>query len=182
MLGKAAGMGGGAVKLLGKAATPLMLLSGVAEAADGIQKGDAGQVGGAVGGMAGGWGGAAAGAAIGTMILPGIGTAVGAAIGGIAGSELGSWLGDKVGSAVGSVADKLKSPEETAAAVVKSSEERKEINFSPSITLQPSGDPAYDQMQADKILARLKAELLPMLGGADQLAVRRSSSLTDGSD
>lgn len=182
MLGKAAGLGGGAVKLLGKAATPLMLLSGVAEAADGIQKGDAGQVGGAVGGMAGGWGGAAAGAAIGTMILPGIGTAVGAAIGGIAGSELGSWIGDKVGSAVGSVADKLKSPEETAAAVVKSSEERKEINFSPQITMQPSGDPAYDKLQADKIIARLKAELLPMLGGADQLAVRRSSSLTDGSD
>ncbi|MNJ09742.1 Chromosome partition protein Smc [compost metagenome] len=182
MLGKAAGLGGGAVKLLGKAATPLMLLSGVAEAADGIQKGDAGQVGGAVGGMAGGWGGAAAGAAIGTMILPGIGTAVGAAIGGIAGSELGSWIGDKVGSAVGSVADKLKSPEETAAAVVKSSEERKEINFAPQITMQPSGDPAYDKLQADKIIARLKAELLPMLGGADQLAVRRSSSLTDGSD
>ncbi|MDA3279901.1 phage tail tape measure protein [Pseudomonas aeruginosa] len=182
MLGKAAGLGGGAVKLLGKAATPLMLLSGVAEAADGIQKGDAGQVGGAVGGMAGGWGGAAAGAAIGTMILPGIGTAVGGLIGSIAGSELGSWIGDKLGSAVGSVADKLKSPEETAAAVVKSSEERKEINFSPSITLQPSGDPAYDKMQADKIIARLKAELLPMLGGADQLAVRRSSSLTDGSD
>lgn len=182
MLGKAAGLGGGTVKLLGKAATPLMLLSGVAEAADGIQKGDAGQVGGAVGGMAGGWGGAAAGAAIGTMILPGIGTAVGGLIGSIAGSELGSWIGDKLGSAVGSVADKLKSPEETAAAVVKSSEERKEINFSPSITLQPSGDPAYDQMQADKIIARLKAELLPMLGGADQLAVRRSSSLTDGSD
>ena len=45
-----------------------------------------------------------------------------------------------------------------------------------------SGDPAYDKMQADKIIARLKAELLPMLGGADQLAVRRSSSLTDGSD
>lgn len=182
MLGKAAALGGGAVKLLGKAAPPLMLLSGIAEAADGIQKGDAGQVGGAVGGMAGGWGGAAAGAAIGTMILPGIGTAVGGLIGGIAGSELGSWIGDKLGSAVGTVADKLKSPEETAAAVVKSSEERKEINFSPSITLQPSGDPAYDQMQADKIIARLKAELLPMLGGADQLAVRRSSSLTDGSD
>lgn len=181
-LGKAAGLGGGAVKLLGKAATPLMLLSGIAEAADGIQKGDSGQVGGAVGGMAGGWGGAAAGAAIGTMILPGIGTAVGGLIGGIAGSELGSWIGDKLGSAVGTVADKLKSPEETAAAVVKSSEERKEINFSPSITLQPSGDPAYDKMQADKIIARLKAELLPMLGGADQLAVRRSSSLTDGSD
>ncbi|HIF7926611.1 TPA: phage tail tape measure protein [Pseudomonas aeruginosa] len=181
-LGKAAGLGGGAVKLLGKAATPLMLLSGIAEAADGIQKGDAGQVGGAVGGMAGGWGGAAAGAAIGTMILPGIGTAVGGLIGGIAGSELGSWIGDKLGSAVGTVADKLKSPEETAAAVVKSSEERKEINFAPQITLQPSGDPAYDKLQADKIIARLKAELLPMLGGADQLAVRRSSSLTDGSD
>lgn len=183
MLGKAAGLGGSAVKLLGKAATPLMLLSGVAEAADGIQKGDAGQVGGAVGGMAGGWAGAASGAAIGTMVLgPGIGTAIGAAIGGIAGSELGSGIGAWFGDKVGGIVDKLKSPEETAAAVVKSSEERKEINFSPSITLQPSGDPAYDQMQADKIIARLKAELLPMLGGADQLAVRRSSSLTDGSD
>lgn len=117
------------------------------------------------------------------MVLgPGIGTAIGAAIGGIAGSELGSGIGAWFGDKVGGIVDKLKSPEETAAAVVKSSEERKEINFSPSITLQPSGDPAYDQMQADKIIARLKAELLPMLGGADQLAVRRSSSLTDGSD
>ena len=178
---KAPGFLGKATKLAGKAAVPLMLVSGVAEAADGIANGDAGQVGGAVGGMAGGWGGAAAGAALGTMILPGIGTAIGGLIGGIAGSELGSGLGSWIGDKVGGVIDKLSGPEKTAEAVAKSTEENRQVNFSPSITIQPSGDPAYDKRQADEILARLKAELLPMLAG-DQLAVRRGSSLTDGSD
>ncbi|NMY49108.1 phage tail tape measure protein [Pseudomonas sp. WS 5027] len=178
---KAPGFLGKATKLAGKAAVPLMLVSGVAQAADGIANGDAGQVGGAVGGMAGGWGGAAAGAAIGTMILPGIGTAIGGLIGGIAGSELGSELGSWFGDKVGGVVDKLSGPTKTAEAVAKSTEENRQITFSPSITVQPSGDPAYDKRQADEILARLKAELLPMLAG-DQLAVRRGSSLTDGSD
>ncbi|MNJ45717.1 hypothetical protein D3C77_408250 [compost metagenome] len=172
---------GKATKLAGKAAVPLMLVSGVAEAAEGIANGDAGQVGGAVGGMAGGWGGAAAGAALGTMILPGIGTAIGGLIGGIAGSELGTELGSWFGDKVGNVIDKLSGPEKTAEAVAKSTEENRQITFSPQITMQPSGDPAYDKRQADAILARLKAELLPMLAG-DQLAVRRGSSLTDGSD
>lgn len=179
---KAPGFLGKATKLAGKAAVPLMLVSGVAEAAQGIANGDSGQVGGAVGGMAGGWAGAASGAAIGTMVLgPGIGTAIGAAIGGIAGSELGSELGSWIGDKVGGVIDKLSGPEKTAEAVAKSTEENRQVNFSPSITIQPSGDPAYDKRQADEILARLKAELLPMLAG-DQLAVRRGSSLTDGSD
>ncbi|WP_277592155.1 phage tail tape measure protein [Pseudomonas chlororaphis] len=179
---KAPGFLGKATKLVGKAAVPLMLVSGVAEAAQGIANGDTGQVGGAVGGMAGGWAGAASGAAIGTMVLgPGIGTAIGAAIGGIAGSELGSELGSWIGDKVGGVIDKLSGPEKTAEAVAKSTEENRQVNFSPSITIQPSGDPAYDKRQADEILARLKAELLPMLAG-DQLAVRRGSSLTDGSD
>lgn len=178
---KAPGFLGKATKLAGKAAVPLMLVSGVAEAAEGIANGDAGQVGGAVGGMAGGWGGAAAGAALGTMILPGIGTAIGGLIGGIAGSELGTELGSWFGDKVGNVIDKLSGPEKTAEAVAKSTEENRQITFSPQITMQPSGDPAYDKRQADAILARLKAELLPMLAG-DQLAVRRGSSLTDGSD
>ena len=179
LLGRAASLGGGGAKLLGKVATPLMLLSGVAEAADGLQKGDNGQVGGAVGGMGGALAGSMAGGAIGTMILPGIGTAIGAAIGGFAGSEAGSWLGEKLGGLV----DTLKTPEATAQDVIKSTAEgNKQVNFSPSITVQPSGDPAYDKRMADDILARLKAELLPMMMGADALSVRRGAALTDGSD
>lgn len=178
---KAPGFLGKATKLVGKVAVPLMLVNGVARAAEGVANGDADQVGGAVGGMAGGWGGAAAGAALGTMILPGIGTAIGGLVGGIAGSELGSELGSWFGDKIGGVIDKLSGPEKTAEAVAKSTEENRQITFSPQITMQPSGDPAYDKRQADAILARLKAELLPMLAG-DQLAVRRGSSLTDGSD
>lgn len=179
-LSKAAGFGGGAGKLLGKVATPLMLVSGAVQAADGLATGNNEQVGGALGGIGGGLGGAAAGAALGTMILPGIGTAIGGAIGSFAGSEAGSWLGEKLAGLV----DKLKGPEATAQQVVQSTaESSKSINFSPSITMQPTGDPAYDKRLADDILARLKAELLPMLaGGADPLSVRRSSALTDGSD
>lgn len=179
-LSKAAGLGGTAGKVLGKVATPLMLVSGAVQAADGLATGNNEQVGGALGGMGGGLAGAAAGAAIGTLILPGVGTAIGGAIGGFAGSEAGTWLGEKLAGLV----DKLKSPEATAQQVVQSTaESNKAISFAPSITMQPTGDPAYDKRLADDILARLKAELLPMLaGGADSLSVRRSSALTDGSD
>lgn len=178
LLSKAAGYGG---KLLSKAALPLMLVSGAAEAAEGVANGDAGQVGGALGGMAGGWGGAAAGAAIGTMILPGIGTAIGGVIGGIAGSELGSELGSWIGDKVGGVIDTLSGPDKAAEAVTKASEDNKQITFAPSITMQPTGVPSYDQQQVDQIIARLKSEFMPLMG-ADQLAVRRGASLTDGSD
>lgn len=176
MLGKGASLGG---KILGKLSTPLVIASGAMQVAEGVANGDSGQVGAGIGGTGGGLAGAAMGAALGTLILPGIGTAIGGAIGGFAGSEAGSWLGEKLGSLV----DQLKTPEATAEQVVKSTTENsKPITFAPQISMKPSGDPAYDKRMADDILARLKAELLPMLGGADPLAVRRSASLTDGSD
>jgi TP901 family phage tail tape measure protein len=181
-LAKAAAVGGSVLgpvaKVAAKVATPLMLLSGAATAADGIAKGDAGQVGGAVGGMAGGWAGASAGAAIGTMIFPGVGTAVGGAVGAVAGSGAGEWLGAKLGALI----DKLKSPEDTAKEVAKSIEIKQPITFSPQITLTPTGDPAYDQRLTEQILARLRAEMMASGIGGDPLAVRRSASLTDGSD
>jgi len=176
LLSKSASLGG---KVLSKAATPLVLLSGGVQVAEGIANGDSGQIGAGIGGTGGALAGGAAGAAIGTMIFPGVGTVIGGAIGSFAGSEAGSWIGEKLGELV----DKLKSPEATAQQVVKSTTENsKPITFSPSITMQPSGDPAYDKRMADNILARLKAELLPMMAGPDPLAGRRSASLTDGSD
>ncbi|MDM9557373.1 phage tail tape measure protein [Pseudomonas asiatica] len=181
-LAKAAAVGGSVLgpmaKVAAKVATPLMLLSGAASAADGLAKGDAGQVGGAVGGMAGGWAGASAGAAIGTAILPGIGTAVGGAVGALAGSGAGEWIGKQIGSLV----DKLKAPADTAKDVAKAVTENKQITFSPQITMQPTGDPAYDKRLADQIIARLKAEMMASGMGGDPLAVRRGASLTDGSD
>ncbi|MBA1194868.1 phage tail tape measure protein [Pseudomonas entomophila] len=181
-LAKAAAVGGSVLgpmaKVAAKVATPLMLLSGAATAADGLAKGDAGQVGGAVGGMAGGWAGASAGAAIGTAILPGIGTAVGGAIGALAGSGGGEWIGKQLGALV----DKLKAPADTAKDVAKAVTENKQITFAPQITMQPTGDPAYDKRLADQIIARLKAEMMAAGVGGDPLAVRRGASLTDGSD
>lgn len=181
-LAKAAAVGGSVLgpmaKVAAKVATPLMLLSGAATAADGLAKGDAGQVGGAVGGMAGGWAGASTGAAIGTAILPGIGTAVGGVVGALAGSGAGEWIGKQLGSLV----DKLKAPADTAKDVAKAVTENKQITFAPQITMQPTGDPAYDKRLADQIMARLKAEMMAAGMGGDPLAVRRGASLTDGSD
>lgn len=181
-LAKAAAVGGSVLgpmaKVAAKVATPLMLLSGAATAADGLAKGDAGQVGGAVGGMAGGWAGASTGAAIGTALLPGIGTAVGGVVGALAGSGAGEWIGKQLGSLV----DKLKAPADTAKDVAKAVTENKQITFAPQITMQPTGDPAYDKRLVDQIMARLKAEMMAAGMGGDPLAVRRGASLTDGSD
>ncbi len=181
-LAKAAAVGGSVLgpmtRVAAKVAAPLMLLSGAATAADGLAKGDAGQVGGAVGGMAGGWAGASMGAAIGTAILPGIGTAVGGAVGALAGGGAGEWIGKQLGSLV----DKLKAPAETAKDVAKAVTENKQVTFAPQITMQPTGDPAYDKRLADQIIARLKAEMMASGMGGDPLAVRRGASLSDGSD
>lgn len=189
-LGKAAAMGGKglstATKVAGKVALPLMLVSGGLAAADGLASGDSGQVGSAVGGMAGsaagGWAGAATGAALGTMIFPGVGTAIGGAVGGIGGSLAGSSAGEWLGEKLAALIDKLSAPSDVAKDVVKAAEPPTPINFSPSITLTPTGDPAYDKRLTDQILARLKAEMMPMMMGGDPLAQRRGASLTDGSD
>lgn len=189
-LAKAASMGGKGLstvsKVAGKAFTPLMLLSGGLAAADGLANGDAGQVGGAVGGMAGGmaggWAGAATGAAIGTLIFPGVGTAIGGAIGGIGGSLAGSGAGEWLGEKLGALVDRLSGPDEVAKDVVKGAAAAAPMTFAPTITMTPTGDPAYDQRLTDQIMARLRNEMMPMMMAADPLADRRGSALTDGGD
>ncbi|MEO1872358.1 MAG: phage tail tape measure protein [Cobetia sp.] len=231
----------------GRAAVPLMLLGGAAQAAHAAGEGDAEGVGSAVGGMAGGlggaWAGAGAGAALGTMILPGVGTAVGGAagglIGGIAGSEAGQWIGEKAGGfwnwATGNdeepraaldpaavnaaahvgatptpqiapeafvsahqvaaasqgpqppaqispealiAANRVASPEEAAREVTENTDNR---TIAPSfdIKIESSGDPARDEALLDRLMERLRTELMPMLQGGG-LDVRLDASLTDG--
>ena len=206
----------------GRAAVPLMLLGGAAQAAHAAGEGDAEGVGSAVGGMAGGlggaWAGAGAGAALGTMILPGVGTAVGGAagglIGGIAGSEAGRWVGEKAGgfwnwvtgddepqaaldpAAVNAAArvgmpqpaqispeafiaaNRVASPEEAAREVTENTDNR---TIAPSfdIKIESSGDPARDEALLDRLMERLRTELMPMLQGGG-LDVRLDASLTDG--
>ncbi|MCF4980760.1 phage tail tape measure protein [Pseudomonas gessardii] len=164
---------------------PLLIAAGLAEVseADGDPSKVGSAVGGTAGGLAGGWAGASAGAAIGTLILPGVGTAIGGAIGGLVGSIAGegggSWLGDKIGSLFGP--DRLESPDKVAGDLAEGGiSESKSMTFSPSLTIQPSGDPAYDKKMGDDLFARLKAEFMPMLMGDMSLGARRSASLTDG--
>ncbi|UZD98487.1 phage tail tape measure protein (plasmid) [Pseudomonas corrugata] len=188
-LGKLAAMGRGlgtGAKVASKAALPLMLVSGGLQAADGLANGDTEQVGGAVGGMAGGmagaWAGGATGAALGTLIFPGPGTAIGGAIGGIAGGIAGSGAGEWLGEKLGALVDKLSAPDDVAKDVVKGAAAATPMVFSPSITMTPTGDAAYDQRLTDQIMARLKGEMMPMMMANDPLAQRRGASLTDGSE
>jgi phage tail tape-measure protein len=177
---------GTAGNVASKAALPLMLVSGGLQAAEGLANGDSEQVGGAVGGMAGGmaggWAGAATGAALGTLIFPGVGTAIGGAIGGIGGSLAGSGAGEWLGEKLGALVDKLSAPDDVAKDVVKGAAAATPMVFSPSITMTPTGDAAYDQRLTDQIMARLKGEMMPMMMANDPLAQRRGASLTDGSE
>lgn len=150
-------------------------------------------------GMAGGLGGSALGATIGTAILPGIGTVIGGALGGLAGGELGDWLGSKVGGwfsdhgnqaetkikaedklAVPPIVDKLPSPQRLANKVTQSSS--RQIVFSPQITIPPSsGNEANDEAMVNKLVERLKVELLGVMSG-NEMDVRLDASLTDRSE
>lgn len=167
-------------------AAPALLAAGMSQAGD--EESSTAEVGASVGSaggsMAGAWAGAQLGATIGTFILPGVGTAIGGALGGLAGGfaggEVGDWLGDKIGGWFSE--DKLSPPDQVASDLAAGGiSESKNTTFAPSITIQPSGDPAYDKGMADKIMERVRAEFQSMmLGGDSSLAQRRSSSLTDG--
>ena len=189
-----AGIGGGgargagklarAGRLAGKVAAPIALGVGALEVASLVSDGAGGEaIGGSVGSTAGAlggmWGGAAAGAAVGSVV-PLVGTAagglIGGAIGGLAGSGAGGWLGEKLGALV----DRLNSPDAVAREVVTNSNNRS-VHFAPVLTVQPSGDEAYDKRLADKMMGRLREELMPLMMN-DPLAVRRGAALTDGSD
>ncbi|MBO9493842.1 phage tail tape measure protein [Thalassotalea sp. G20_0] len=105
--------GSGAMKLMGKAAMPLMLAGGALSVGstlsdDGLSRAEkAKAVSSDVGGMGGALAGAAAGAAMGSVV-PLIGTAVGGILGGILGGMGGEWLGGKVGGAMNPIEQEVK--------------------------------------------------------------------------
>ncbi len=62
------------------------------------------------------------------------------------------------------------------------SQDNRQMVFSPSITIPPSsGNPEADQRLIDSLIERMKAELMPMMGGGE-LAVRLDASLSDRSN
>lgn len=176
-------------------------------AGEGDAEGVGSALGGTAGGMGGAWAGAAGGAALGTMVLPGIGTAVGGAVGGIAGgiagSSAGEWVGEKAGSLwnwafgdddeaddradrmervldrVDNPPDQLDSPE-AASATVNTTNQTDARTISPrfDIKIEASGDSARDEILLDRLMQRLRSEILPLMesGGLD---VRLDAGLTD---
>lgn len=185
---------GGAGKLAGRAAVPLMVAANAIDVVSGLSEGDSEKVGSGVGGaagsLAGAWAGAGTGAAIGTMLMPGVGTAIGGAVGGVAGgfagSELGSWLGEKLGALV----DRLSSPEkvskEVAAATAVAAPPvpppvppvPPNMTFSPVIHINGQ-DQASAKALAELVMQKLHQQMAPMML-ANPLAVRSGASLTDG--
>ncbi len=76
--------------------------------------------------------------------------------------------------------DKLPTPEQAQKQVA--SQDNRQMVFSPSITIPPSsGNPEADQRLIDSLIERMKAELMPMMGGGE-LAVRLDASLSDRSN
>ncbi|EGZ6890533.1 phage tail tape measure protein, partial [Vibrio cholerae] len=81
---------------------------------------------------------------------------------------------------VNGTTDKLPTPEQVQKQVA--SQDNRQMVFSPSITIPPSsGNPEADQRLIDSLIERMKAELMPMMGGGE-LAVRLDASLSDRSN
>lgn len=203
--------GGALLKGAGKMFRPLDIALSGAALTSAISNGDNQQIGATAGDMVGGLGGAAAGAAAGAAIgsvVPVIGTAIGGVIGsivgGLGGGALGEWAGGKIGGwfggddekdqvkpaqvsemiagndRVNGTTDKLPTPEQVQKQVA--SQDNRQMVFSPSITIPPSsGNPEADQRLIDSLIERMKAELMPMMGGGE-LAVRLDASLSDRSN
>ncbi|OHC95907.1 MAG: phage tail tape measure protein [Sphingomonadales bacterium RIFCSPHIGHO2_01_FULL_65_20] len=178
--GGKAGRGGG----LGvKAGGALMLAAGAVDLAQVVMDDDSSgedvgeSVGSTAGGMGGMWAGAAAGAAVGSMV-PIIGTAIGGLLGGALGAWLGSEAGGALGGMAGSAVDRLRSPDEVAAAVTNA--DNRQITFAPQIQIS-GADHATSEALANQVMAKMRGDFVPLMM-ADPLAVRRGASLTDGSD
>lgn len=178
--GGRAGRGGG----LGmKAGGALMLAAGAVDLAQVVMDDDStgedvgGSLGATAGGMGGMWAGAAAGAAIGSVV-PLVGTAIGGLLGGALGAWLGSEAGGALGGMAGSAVDRLRSPDEVAAAVTNA--DNRQITFAPQIQIS-GADHATSEALANQVMAKMRGDFVPLMM-ADPLAVRRGASLTDGSD
>lgn len=184
-----AGMLGKVGKVGGKLFRPLDVALQGAALTSAIADGDAKSIGGTAGDMVGGLGGAAAGAMAGAAIgsvVPIVGTAVGgiigSVIGGFGGGELGGWLGEKVGGWFSEDKTEQPAPAEVAKKAEQLQQVNKQITFSPTIQVTPSGDPAYDQRVANDLMARMEAELSPVLMGNTDMDTRADASLSDRSD
>ncbi|MGI2098972.1 phage tail tape measure protein [Shewanella glacialipiscicola] len=181
--------GGALLKGAGKLFKPADILLQGAGLASAVAGGDSKKIGGTAGDMVGGLGGAAAGglagAALGSVV-PIVGTAIGGIIGsivgGLGGGAVGEWAGTKIGGWFSE--DKTNQPPPTAIAQQTKQLEQvnRNITFSPVIQITPSGNPGYDQNVGNDLMARMKAELSPMLLGNNDVATRADSSLSDRSD
>lgn len=178
-LGRLGRLGGG----LARVGAPLMLAAGAVDLAQVVMDDestgeDYGEsIGSTAGGMGGMWAGAAAGAALGSVV-PVIGTAIGGILGGALGAWLGSEAGGALGGMAGSAVDRLRSPDEVAAAVTNA--DNRQITFAPQIQVN-GADQATSEALANQVMAKMRGEFVPLMM-ADPLAVRRGAALTDGSD
>lgn len=176
----------GALPTVGRLGGHLFKPLGVALQGAGIMSalssGDGAAMGGAAGDIVGGLGGMAAGAALGSLIFPGVGTAIGAAIGGFSGSELGGWVGEKLADWFGEDKTAQAPPASVAATSKGLQQVNRQIQFSPTIHITPSGNVGYDQQMGEALVARMKDELSPLLLGNSDVATRADASLTDRYD
>lgn len=181
--------GGALLKGAGKLFKPADILLQGAGLAAAVSGGDSKKIGGTAGDMAGGLGGAAAGAMAGAAlgsVVPIIGTAVGGLIGsivgGLGGGAVGEWAGTKIGGWFSEDKTDKPAPAEIAQKTQQLAQANKIITFSPTIQITPSGNPAYDRDVGNDLMARMKAELSPMLLGNSDVSARADSSLSDRSD
>lgn len=181
--------GGALLKGAGKIFKPADILLQGAGLASAISGGDVKQIGGTAGDMVGGMGGAAAGAMAGAAlgsVVPIVGTAIGGIIGsivgGLGGGAVGEWAGTKIGGWFSEDKTDQPAPAAVAQQTKQLEQSNKTITFSPTIQITPSGNPAYDRDVGNDLMARMKAELSPMLLGNSDVSARADSSLSDRSD
>ena len=175
------------LKGAGKIFKPLDIALSGAALTSAISEGDNQKIGGTTGDIVGGLGGAAAGAMAGAAmgsVVPIVGTVIGGVVGSIVGGLSGGAVGEFVGSNIGSWFDEDKTSQPAPSAIADNVKQlantNKTITFSPTIQITPSGNPDYDHDVSNKIMARMKAELSPILLGSDDVLVRSDASLSDG--
>ena len=179
-LGRAAAAGGRLFR-------PLDLVLQGAALTTALADGDSEDVGREAGGLVGSLGGGAAGAALGASlgsVVPVIGTAIGGLAGGIIGSLAGGGLGEGLGTKLSEWLSKDKTDEPPPADIATpaaqlASQHNRQIVFSPTIQVTPSGNPDYDKGVADQILSRLQADITPMLLDTGEVDSRADAVLSD---
>ncbi|MCK2185698.1 phage tail tape measure protein [Halomonas getboli] len=175
---------------------------GDAEGVGSAVGGTAGSLGGAWAGAAGG---AALGTMVFPGVGTAVGGAVGGVAGGIAGSAAGQWVGQKTGALwnwafgddeeadaradrlerianqVSNPPDLLASPEsvaETLNQTTNTTTDARTISPTFHVKVESTGDSVRDEALLDRLMQRLRGDLLPILG-ANDLDMRVDAALTD---